>query len=358
MPRSASSRPLVTAALLTGVVLAGCGAEARSGRDVPASAEAPAPTTSSAPATTGPPAPSATSSPSPSPSSVAANELGQVPVLMYHQLVRRPRGVYDITPRAFRAELERLAREGYVPVTAADYAAGRIDLPAGAHPVVLTFDDSTTTQLALDGGDRPVAGTAVAILLEVASRHPGFTPTATFYVNRDPFAEPGGRRTLGWLHENGFEVGNHTLDHVSLGSLRAERVRRQLAAGSAMVGRAADGPVTTLALPFGVRPDDRALMMSGSWRGTTYAFDGAFLVGAGPAPSPHSTDFDPRGIPRIRSQGRRGPDARYGSAAWLDRLAARPGDRYTSDGDPGTVAFPAREADRLRRGARGSARPS
>lgn len=349
MPRTTASRTDSSRALVAGAVagllLAGCGAQARTGREEPAAPDAAAPTASGAPTSAAPSTPPTTpvapSSPStPGPAVVAANEVGQVPVLMYHQVLRRPKGVYDITPRAFRAELERLAREGYVPVTAADYAAGRIDLPAGAHPVVLSFDDSTTTQLALDRAGRPVAGTAVAILLDVAARHPGFTPTATFFVNRDPFAEPGGRRTLGWLRENGFEVGNHALDHVSLGSLRAERVRRQLAGGSALVRRATGTPPATLALPFGVRPDDRDLMMSGSWRGTAYAFDGAFLVGAGPAPSPHSRGFDPAGIPRIRSQGRRGPDARYGSAAWLDRLAARPGDRYTSDGDPTTVARP------------------
>lgn len=273
------------------------------------------------------------------------NELGDVPVLMYHQVLPRPKGVYDITPRAFRAELERLAREGYVPVTAADYAAGRIDIPAGRHPVVLTFDDSTTSQLALDGSDRPVAGTAVAILLDVAARHPGFTPTATFYVNRDPFAEAGGMRTLGWLRDNGFEVGNHTLDHVSLGSLSSARVRRQLAGDTAMIRRATSGaPVTTLALPFGVRPPagrNRRLMMAGAWGGQRYAFVGAFLVGAGPAPSPFSRSFDAGGIPRIRSQGRRGPEAAYGSARWLDRLAADPARRYTSDGDPDRVARPA-----------------
>lgn len=54
-------------------------------------------------------------------------------------------------------------------------------------------------------------------------------------------------------------------------------------------------------------------MLSGSWHGTAYAFDGA---------------FDPVFIPRIRSQGRRGPDASYGSTAWLDRLAERPVTRY------------------------------
>jgi peptidoglycan/xylan/chitin deacetylase (PgdA/CDA1 family) len=337
-----SVRRALGALLLCGV-LGSCGGggapiASSGGRDRPAPATASSEPAPSRPTT----APAATPT---GPPGDPPNALGDVPVLMYHQVLPRPRGVYDITPRAFRAELERLARQGYVPVTAADYAAGRIDIPAGRHPVVLTFDDSTTSQLTLDGSDRPLAGTAVAILLDVAARHPGFTPTATFYVNRDPFAEPGGRRTLGWLRDNGFEVGNHTLDHVALGSASAGRVRRQLAGDTAMIRRATAGaPVTTLALPFGVRPSPgraRRLMMAGAWGGQRYAFDGAFLVGAGPAPSPFSRDFDVTGIPRIRSQGRRGPEAAYGSARWLDRLAADPARRYTSDGDPDSVARPA-----------------
>jgi len=305
-----------------------------------------------------------TASPSPAASTgadaaaVGANELGRVPVLMYHQLKDRPRGVYDITPARFRAELERFAREGYVPVTAADYANGQIDIPAGKHPVVLTFDDSTTSQLALDPAGRPRPGTAVAILLEVAARHPGFTPTATFFVNRDPFAEPGGRRHLGWLHENGFEVGNHTLDHAGLRGMSAAGVRRQLAADTAMITRAVpDIEVRTLSLPLGQRPRNTRLMMSGQWRGTSYRHDAAFLVGAGTASSPHSRGFDPTGVPRLRSQGRSGPDARYASARTLDRLAASPGDRYTSDGDPAVISFPQAMAGELTAAARPGANP-
>lgn len=345
-----SRQLLVALPLLLAVALTGCARQEAVGGS---GAEGQAPEPAAGTSTTSPVAPlsvSPTVSPTASTTAVPGpppNELGVVPVLMYHQVLPKPRGIYDITPRAFRSELERLAREGYVPVTAADYAAGRIDIPAGRHPVVLTFDDSTTSQLALDEAGEPVPGTAVAILRDVAARHPGFTPTATFYVNRDPFAERGGRRTLGWLRDNGFEVGNHTLDHVSLGSLPVDRVRRQLAGDTAMIRRATGvgAPVTTLALPFGVRPTSagsRRTMMAGSWRGTSYAFAGAFLVGANPAPSPFSRDFDRRGIPRIRSQGRRGPESRFGSTAWLDRLAERPSRLYTSDGDPGTVSRPAR----------------
>ena len=337
--------PQTLSALVVVALLAGCGGSgppdgssaATSSRPAPASSTA-APTTSATPSASTPPDAAA----------VGANELGRVPVIMYHQLKDDPKGVYDITPARFRAELERLARERYVPVTAADYATGEIDIPAGKHPVVLTFDDSTTSQLRLDAAGQPRPGTAVAILLEVAARHPGFTPTATFFVNRDPFAEPGGRRHLGWLDEHGFEVGNHTLDHAGLRGIGAAGVRRQLGADTAMIARAVPGiEVRTLSLPLGQRPRDKRVMMSGQWRGTSYRHAAAFLVGAGTASSPHSRGFDMTGVPRLRSQGRSGPDARYASARTLDRLAASPGDRYTSDGDPTVISFPERLASEL-----------
>jgi hypothetical protein len=37
------------------------------------------------------------------PAAVGANELGVVPVLMYHRLVPNPASVYDRTPEDFRA---------------------------------------------------------------------------------------------------------------------------------------------------------------------------------------------------------------------------------------------------------------
>ncbi len=270
-----------------------------------------------------------------------ANELGAVPVLMYHQIVPEPESVYGRTPEAFRAELQRLARTGYVPVTAREYVTGQLDIPAGKHPVVLTFDDSTTSQFHLTQSGRPAPNTAIAILLDVARKNSGFRPVATMYVNGQPFADKRGHRELRWLRKHGFEVGNHTIDHANLQDASAVEVQHQIAACQEMVAKAApDIRVTTLALPFGIQPDKPELALRGSYQETRYNYQGAFLVGAGPAPSPHAADFEPAAIPRIRSQGSSGPGADLGSTAWLDFLAEHPRKRYTSDGDPGHVSFP------------------
>ena len=41
------------------------------------------------------------------------NELGAIPVLMHHEIRPDRVGDYDQTPAEFRAELERLWRDGY-----------------------------------------------------------------------------------------------------------------------------------------------------------------------------------------------------------------------------------------------------
>jgi hypothetical protein len=67
-----------------------------------------------------------------------------------------------------------------------------------------------------------------------------------------------------------------------------------------------------------------------------------FLAGWKPADPPFAKDFDPRQIPRIRDEGKIKEDGcrLFCSTAWLDWLDRSPGKRYTSDGNPATVAFP------------------
>ncbi|WP_020549791.1 polysaccharide deacetylase family protein [Embleya scabrispora] len=275
------------------------------------------------------------------PAAVGADETGAVPVLMYHQVIPSPKGVYDRTPEDFRAELERLAREGYVPITAADYATGHIDIPAGAHPVVLTFDDSSKSQFGIGPDGNAAPNTAVGILLDVARTHPAFRPVATMFVNADPFGDPGGRKTLPWLRDHGFEVGNHTRDHANLRSAGPDVAARQIAEQQAMILAALPGAtVATLALPFGAEPRPATLAAKGTSGTVTYEHRGVFLVGSNPAPSPFAPTFDPGAVPRIRSAPATGEDAQFGSTTWLDKLADGRVRRYTSDGDPTMIAYP------------------
>jgi peptidoglycan/xylan/chitin deacetylase (PgdA/CDA1 family) len=274
---------------------------------------------------------------------VKANELGQIPVLMYHRVVDKATGADDRTPKQFRTEIERLAKEGYVPITAAEYVTGRIGIPAGKHPVVLTFDDSSPTQLTLDGSGSPLPTTAVGIMLDVAKRNPGFRPVATFYVTGDLFGKTRPEeqaQMLTWLQENRFDIGNHTRDHRSLGGRPEKEVNGDIAAGHKLITSLSKGAPVTLALPYGNQPRTKTWALKGAIGGVRYNYGGVFLAGYTPAPSPFSKDFDPLGLPRIRSHDKVGDCTKFCSTAWLDWLNAHPEERFTSDGDIKTVAYP------------------
>ncbi len=220
-------------------------------------------------------------------------------------------------------------------------AAGTSTSRPAPIPVVLTFDDSTASQFRLDEKGRPAEGTAVAILQDVAKQHPDFRATATFFVNADPFAVHGGRRPLHWLAAHGYEIGNHTLHHTSLGTVGAAAVQRAVASNQKAIAAAVpDVEVHSLALPNGSMPKQRKLAMKGGSDGMRYAYEGVYLVGASPAPSPYartSTRTPSRGS---APAGPAQPDAKFTSGAWLDKLADGTVARYTSDGDPDRVSFP------------------
>ena len=151
---------------------------------------------------------------------------------------------------------------------------------------------------------------------------------------------------LRWLHDHGFELGNHTFDHIPFSRLSANEAPAELALGKKLITDAVPGAaVRTLALPLGAMPKPASLARAGEWNGISYRNDGIFLVGAEPAPSPFSASFDAGAIPRIRTGG-----AQFGSTYWLDEprapsgAALRVGRRSGQDHVPAVVGGRARAA--------------
>lgn len=306
-------------------------------------ADAPAATASAKPTPT-----KSTPPPPPQPASAQAaqakaNELGQVPVIMYHRILAKGGSEIDRTPDELRAELERLAKGGYVPVTAAEFVQGRIDIPAGAHPVVLTFDDGNPTQFTLDASGNPARDTAVGIMMETNAKYPAFRPVATFFVNKDPF-QLGEQSNAGatWLVQHGFEIANHTYTHPNLAGMSKGKVESEIAKAEEVVKKISGSPSVTFAYPFGNAPRTKAKDNEFVVKGDTWSFQGVFLAGWNPSVSVFSKDFDRTKISRIRSEDKvkkEGCD-QFCSTAWLEWLDKNPDKRYTSDGDPAVVTAP------------------
>jgi hypothetical protein len=268
------------------------------------------------------------------------NELGRVMILEYHK-IDNPEGRWTRTPDNLRRDLQRLRERGYRLVALNDYLDGKIALPAGTTPLILTFDDSSPGQFRYvqRGHDWIIdPECAIGILEAFAREHPGFGRAATFYVL--PGANPPNRlfnqpdlatRKLQYLVSQGYEIGNHSLWHAQLGRYSEAVVREQLAGAQEWVQRHVPGyRFRTLALPMGSYPKELAWAISGEAKGMTYKHDAILMVAGGAAPSPHARNFDPNRLPRIQAVER---DLDY----WINHFDRNPGDRYVSDGDAATI---------------------
>ena len=289
------------------------------------------------------------------PAEVGANELGEVPVLMYHRILPDGGSEYDLAAEEFRSELQYLYDNDYRPITTAQLVDGDLDVPAGTTPVVLTFDDSTREQFGYTDDGEIDPDSAVGILLDFAEEHDDFEATGSFYVLGSLFgvSEERGHEMLAHLDELGFEIGNHTLTHERLDRLDAEGVQRELAQGVDNIREAVpDAEVRTMSLPLGLWPDDRSLAAEGSHDGSEYQHEGILLVGSNPAPSPFHAEFDPLAIPRIRSLPPDSwdpddPEGLMTSGYWFDVFEQSPERRYVSDGNPETISFPEELGDEV-----------
>lgn len=279
------------------------------------------------------------------------NEAGRIPVLMYHRIAASD-SVYDRSAEAFASDLERLHAEGYRPISLEDFIAGRIDVPAGLSPMVLTFDDGDPSQYrAVEGGPEPTADCALGIMEAFREKHPDFNPQATFFVNGGGRFGQSSRQAekLAYLVSRGYTIGNHSFGHEKLSALTPEEIMVTLGRNASALEDLTGDPVTLLALPYGIRPKEpeaMAAVVSGAWEGKPYENIGVLNVGWQPELPAYVTGFDPRAINRIRCG-----DGEGEAWDWLSRLTVESGQRFVSDGDPDTVTVPAALADAVRQDA-------
>lgn len=300
--------------------------------------------------------------PTPAPSAAGPrqpNELGRIPILEWHQVVDKD-GTYKVSRERFKAELAELHQRGYVPVSLADVLDKRIDIPAGKSPVLFTFDDASPSQfryLERDGKLVVDPTSAVGILLDFIKAHPDWKPRGVFCMlpaaaaGHAFFGEKGidGQKSawrlpkVRFLHEQGFELCNHTLWHAKLNKYSDAVVQEQLARGVLAIDSAVPGyQVRGMALPYGLWPKNRALTLKGSWydtkakRTVSYAHEAVFEVAGGPARSPFDPQFNPRALPRVPLQGGTNLTTTLNE---LDKVGGKWA-RFVSDGNPETIAKP------------------
>ena len=128
------------------------------------------------------------------------NELGKVPIMMYHGIREKTsnstgtvggnvdKDGYNRTPEAFRKDLESYYEKGYRMIRLDDYINGKVDVEYGKSPIILTFDDGNEDNIKVTGLDDNGniiidKNSAVGILEEFKKKHPDANVTATFFVN-------------------------------------------------------------------------------------------------------------------------------------------------------------------------------
>ncbi|WP_350343334.1 polysaccharide deacetylase family protein [Proteinivorax tanatarense] len=281
---------------------------------------------------------------------IQPNEAGQIMVLMYHSIAPEE-GTWTRTPENFRNDLENLYHEGYRLVPLRDVILGDIDIEAGKTPVVLTFDDGTLghfNYIKKDGELVIDPDSAVGIILEINEKYPDFGTAATFYINSNPFRQPEfAERKLRDLVNFGMDIGNHTYNHMNMSEHGSKEIQKQMAKVQELVNKSLpDYSVDTLALPFGIWPQEqyRRFAISGEYEGITYENIGVLEVGSHPSFSPFHKDFDPLSIPRVRASYEEG----YGHFKFFfNNYQKDPSNRYISDGDSDYITVPEELEDKI-----------
>jgi peptidoglycan/xylan/chitin deacetylase (PgdA/CDA1 family) len=271
------------------------------------------------------------------------NELGRVLILEYH-LIQPEESRWGRSVENFKMDMERLYRGGYRPISISECIDGKITLPSGTRPVILTFDDSSPGQFRylMKGNQREIdPHCAVGMLIEFHRKHADFPLKGIFFVlpeAKQPhklFGQPEYETSkLKELLELGFELGNHTLWHANLSKYDSAIVQKQLALSQEAIQRMVPGyQFRALSLPLGVYPKETGLAVRGSYKDRAYRHEAILLVAGPPSLSPFDRKCDFLHMPRIQVPG---PDFNN----WLSRYERHPEEVFISDGDPDTVTFP------------------
>lgn len=289
-------------------------------------------------------------------SATPPNELGGVPIIMYHAFVHNEENTdeWTLTYDQFREHLDWFRDHDFVMVGMQSMVDGRFDVPAGKRPIVLTFDDSSSGQFGLheaEGGCYEVEPeTAVGILEEYRSEYPDFAGPAFFAVlpwkcfasDDDPSSC---EERLNWLVEHDYEVGNHTCDHVDMTDVSAEFFTESIDSMevwiNALIPEGKGNLSDVLVMPFGAFPDanlhgdQRSWLADGFWYlGEPVNLELVLAVNGGPAISPYSDSFYPAETYRIASD----PQT---LGYWQERITSGETPIFVSDGNPDIVTVPA-----------------
>lgn len=294
------------------------------------------------------------------------DEAGHIPVMMYHGIhnlkdsdTAYTGGNIDLegyqrTAESFRRDLEFYYQKGYRMIRLEDYIHGKIDVPLGKSPIVLTFDDGLKNNITVTGLDQNGnividPNSAVGILEEFKAKYSDFQVTATFFVNGGLFGQPEyDEKILVWLVEHGYDVGNHTKTHVNFTKVDSNRSMEEVGYVYQELEKIIPGKyVNIVALPFGTPYESKhanfPFILSGTYNGISYTTESTLRVGWESDYSPFLKEFNPQFIKRIRAYDHGG--TQFDIAMCFQMLDKN---RYISDGNSERIVVLKNHLDSLK----------
>lgn len=283
------------------------------------------------------------------------NELGRVPIMMYHGIKNIKnsdtdytggnvdKDGYTRTVEAFRNDLELYYKKGYRMIKLSDYVNGKIDVEYGYSPIILTFDDGNANNIkvtGLDSGGNIIIdpNSAVGILEEYKKKYPDYNVSAIFFVTSSLFNQPEyDEKIINWLIDNGYEVGNHTKGHNDFTKIDSDKTQEVVGyMYDKLEGIVGDNYSKIVALPFGSpynkNHKNYNYIINGSYNNLEYETVAALRVGWEPEVSPFNKDFDKTFLKRCRAYDNNGSDFDIEmTLRILDKS------RYISDGNVDTI---------------------
>ena len=288
------------------------------------------------------------------------NELNSVPILMYHRIYDMKnsdteytggnvdKDGYNRTSEAFENDLRSFYEQGYRMMRLDDFVDGRIDVAFGYSPLILTFDDGINDVVLegwnADGSPKFEAGCAIDVLEKIKAEYPDYNVTATFFLNYKLFCNntEDDKKVIKWLVDNGYDIGNHTYNHVQLGGKSPDEIEKEVGKMYKLLDEIIPGKyVNIIALPYG-SPESSASkpeyekIFKGTYEGFSYSTKATLLCAWTRSYSPFVRDYDSTAIRRIRAYDNKG-------VYWdieMNFKQLNDGRRYISDGNPDTIVFP------------------
>ena len=281
------------------------------------------------------------------------NELGDIPVIMYHAILENPPSVYQRSVEGFKEDLTYMYEHNYVTISNSDYINFNINVPAGKTPILITFDDGEPGTFDLvkndDGSYSPRKDTAIYLMEEFYKEHPDFGKNAILYINghqgtfNDELTDQSIplEDKINWLFDNGYEVSNHTSGHLNMSKSTNEEIQKEIAQVDKQIKTIRpDAVLNSIAYPFGARPKEGNdhVITNGSYDGYNYSYQIGFREGPSrPRFYPViCNDFDPMNVPRLRgNKGELGDMWSY-----FEQYDQYPNQRFISDGNNKIITIP------------------